>query len=62
MRGVGGVLRWEDHTGGPLGACQFATDGKIVPVIDRSYPLADIADALRHAETGKARGKIVVTI
>lgn len=41
---------------------QFATDGKIVPVIDRSYPLAEIADALRHAETGKARGKIVVTI
>lgn len=41
---------------------QFATDGKIVPVIDRSYPLAEIADALRHAGTGKARGKIVVTI
>jgi NADPH:quinone reductase-like Zn-dependent oxidoreductase len=41
---------------------QLATDGKIVPVIDRYYPLAEIADALRHAETGKARGKIVTTI
>lgn len=41
---------------------QFATDGKIVPVIDRYYPLAEIADALRYAETRKARGKIVTTI
>jgi NADPH:quinone reductase-like Zn-dependent oxidoreductase len=31
-------------------------------VIDRRYPLAEIADAIRYAETGKARGKIVTTI
>ena len=41
---------------------QLATDGRITPVIDRSYPLAEIAEAIRHVETGKARGKVVVTI
>ncbi len=41
---------------------QLAADGKIAPVIDRSHPLADIAEAVRYAETGKARGKVVITV
>ena len=41
---------------------QLAADGKITPVIDRSYPLAEIADAIRYAETGKARGKVVIAV
>ena len=36
--------------------------GTLTPVIDRSYPLADAADAFRHLESGHAHGKIVVTI
>lgn len=36
--------------------------GKVTPVIDRSYSLDEIADAMRYSETGHARGKIVVTI
>ena len=32
------------------------------PVIDRSYPLRDTADAIRHLEKGHACGKIVVEI
>jgi NADPH:quinone reductase-like Zn-dependent oxidoreductase len=35
--------------------------GKLTPVIDRSYPLADAAEAIRHLEAGHARGKIIVT-
>jgi NADPH:quinone reductase-like Zn-dependent oxidoreductase len=31
-------------------------------VVDRSYDLADIADAVRYQETGQARGKVVVTV
>jgi NADPH:quinone reductase-like Zn-dependent oxidoreductase len=37
-------------------------DGKLTPVIDRTYPLADTAEGLRHVEQGHARGKAVVTI
>ena len=44
----------------------FLTDlvekGTLTPVIDRSYPLANAADAIRHLETGHARGKVIVTI
>lgn len=34
----------------------------IKPVIDKVFPLADIADAHRHIETGRARGKIVIAV
>ena len=37
-------------------------DGKLKPVVDRSFPLAETADAIRYLESGCARGKIVVTI
>jgi NADPH:quinone reductase-like Zn-dependent oxidoreductase len=33
-----------------------------VPVVDREYPLAQIEDAMRYLETGRARGKVVVTM
>jgi len=36
--------------------------GKVTPVIDRSYPLNEVPDAIRYLEEGHARGKIVVTV
>lgn len=36
--------------------------GKIVPVIDKTYPLHETAAAIRYLETGRARGKVVVTV
>ena len=36
--------------------------GKVAPVIDRRYPLAETAEAIRYSEEGHARGKIVVTV
>jgi NADPH:quinone reductase-like Zn-dependent oxidoreductase len=36
--------------------------GKVVPVIDRRYPLRETAEALRHLEEGHARGKVVITV
>jgi NADPH:quinone reductase-like Zn-dependent oxidoreductase len=36
--------------------------GKIVPVIDRRYPLSEVADALRYLEEGHARGKVIITV
>jgi len=35
---------------------------KLAPVIDRTYPFAQAADAIRYLEEGHARGKVVVTI
>jgi NADPH:quinone reductase-like Zn-dependent oxidoreductase len=36
--------------------------GKVVPVIDRCYPLSETAEAIRYLETGRARGKVVITM
>lgn len=36
--------------------------GKIVPVIDRRYPLGETAEALRYLGAGHARGKVVITV
>lgn len=36
--------------------------GKVTPVIDRRYPLAQVPDAIRYLIEGHTRGKIVVTI
>jgi NADPH:quinone reductase-like Zn-dependent oxidoreductase len=36
--------------------------GKVVPVIDRCYPLSEVPEALRYLEEGHARGKVVITV
>jgi NADPH:quinone reductase-like Zn-dependent oxidoreductase len=37
-------------------------DGKLVPSVDRSYPLDEAPDALRALENGHVRGKVVITV
>jgi NADPH:quinone reductase-like Zn-dependent oxidoreductase len=36
--------------------------GKLIPVLDRTYPLAGTAESLRRVEQGHARGKVVITV
>ena len=36
--------------------------GKVTPVVDRSYPLSEVPDAIRYLETMRARGKVVITL
>jgi NADPH:quinone reductase-like Zn-dependent oxidoreductase len=36
--------------------------GKVTPVIDRCFPLRDVADAIRYLEAGHAKGKVVITV
>jgi len=35
---------------------------KVVPVIDRRYPLSETAEAIRYVEKGHARGKVIITV
>ncbi|HEY6275384.1 MAG TPA: NAD(P)-dependent alcohol dehydrogenase [Streptosporangiaceae bacterium] len=35
---------------------------KVTPVIDRTYPLSETAEAIRYLEAGHARGKVVITV
>jgi NADPH:quinone reductase-like Zn-dependent oxidoreductase len=36
--------------------------GKLTPVIDTTYPLSEVPEAIRHLEEGHARGKVVITV
>jgi NADPH:quinone reductase-like Zn-dependent oxidoreductase len=36
--------------------------GKVRPVVDRVYPFAEIAEAIRYVETNQAAGKVIVTM
>ncbi|MGB1251082.1 MAG: NAD(P)-dependent alcohol dehydrogenase [Candidatus Promineifilaceae bacterium] len=35
---------------------------KVVPIIDRRYPLNETPDAIRYLEQGHAKGKVIITI
>jgi NADPH:quinone reductase-like Zn-dependent oxidoreductase len=41
---------------------ELIEDGKVVPVIDRTYSLSEVPEAIRYLETGHARGKVVITV
>ena len=40
----------------------FIEAGTLRPVIDQTFPLQETPAALRHIETGHARGKVVITV
>jgi NADPH:quinone reductase-like Zn-dependent oxidoreductase len=35
---------------------------RVTPVIDRTYPLNEVPEAMRYLEKGHARGKVVITV
>jgi NADPH:quinone reductase-like Zn-dependent oxidoreductase len=37
-------------------------NGTIKPVIDRTYSLAEVPEAIRYIERGHARGKVVIQV
>jgi NADPH:quinone reductase-like Zn-dependent oxidoreductase len=36
--------------------------GKVVPVIDRRYPLSEVPEALRYLGEGRTKGKVIITV
>jgi len=51
------------QTKADLGAIrEFLETGKVTPVIDRTFPLGQVADAMRYLEEGHATGKVIVTM
>lgn len=55
-----GITKFNQDDLASLG--KLLKDGTIVPVIDRSYPLDETAQALRHVIDKHARGKVVITV
>jgi NADPH:quinone reductase-like Zn-dependent oxidoreductase len=56
------ILAVSQNSNDPLTIAELWQTGKILPVIDRSYPLSEVPEALRYLGEGHARGKIVITV
>ncbi len=41
---------------------EFLASGQVAPIIDRCYPLSQVAEAVRYLGEGNARGKVVITV
>ena len=42
--------------------CELIRTGSLTPVIERSYPLSEVADAIAYVEAGHARAKVVINV
>jgi NADPH:quinone reductase-like Zn-dependent oxidoreductase len=56
------VLQAKQSKGNLAALRDLIESGKVTPVIDRSYPLAEAADAIRYLEGEHARAKVVITV
>jgi NADPH:quinone reductase-like Zn-dependent oxidoreductase len=55
------VTNKEDHADlEPL--TRFIEAGQVTPILERTYPLAEAPDAIRHLEAGHVRGKVAITM
>ena len=41
---------------------ELIESGKLTPVIDRTYPLSEVPEAIRYLEEGRTKGKVVITV
>ncbi len=57
------LLWWKPFNPADLAAVTtLIAEGKVRPVIDRRFPLAEIVEALRYVDDGHARGKVIITM
>jgi NADPH:quinone reductase-like Zn-dependent oxidoreductase len=58
-----GIVMWQPNKKEDLDFLKELFEaGKVVPVIDRRYPLSEVPEALRYLEEGHALGKVVITV
>ena len=41
---------------------ELVNGGKVTPIIDTTYPLSEVPNAIRHLATGQARGKLAIAL
>jgi len=45
-----------------LALTELIEAGKVTPVIDRTYPLSEVAEAIGYVGSGRTRGKVAITV
>jgi len=58
---LGTFVNKENH-GDLISLKDLIESGKIAPIIDRTYPLAGVPEAIRYLAEGHAQGKVVITV
>jgi NADPH:quinone reductase-like Zn-dependent oxidoreductase len=53
---------WKENREDLLALAALVEAGEVTPVVGRTYPLVEAADAIRELERGHASGKIVDTV
>jgi NADPH:quinone reductase-like Zn-dependent oxidoreductase len=62
-RWSGLMLWWKPFGAADIEALStLIADGKVVPAIDRRYPLSEAVEALRYVDDGHARGKVLLEV
>lgn len=58
-----GMTMWKPFAGADVKTLrELVETGKVTPLIDRSYPLSEVPEALRYQAEGNTRGKIVINV
>jgi len=57
-----GLVIWKPNKEDFVFLKELFEAGKVVPVIDRRYPLSEVPEAFRYLEEGRAQGKVVITM
>jgi NADPH:quinone reductase-like Zn-dependent oxidoreductase len=58
-----GIVMWKPNNQEDLAILEALFEaGKVVPIIDKQYPLSEVPEALRYLEAGHAKGKVVITV
>jgi NADPH:quinone reductase-like Zn-dependent oxidoreductase len=52
----------KEHFSGLERLAELAATEQITPAVERTYPLEQVADAMRHLEAGQVRGKVVIAV
>lgn len=57
-----GILMVPQNRKDLISITQLCEEGKVIPVIDRRYPISETPAAMRYLTEGHAKGKIVITV
>ncbi|TDB97922.1 NAD(P)-dependent alcohol dehydrogenase [Actinomadura sp. 7K534] len=56
------TVQWKPNSADLRFLADLMEKERVTPVIDRTYPFAEIPEALRYIEPGHARGKVAITL